>query len=108
MSTTKNSKTTSAGLEALPQIEETMTNMEFVKACRNVVKSLYGKALRAQSKHKADPKNQKLQNKYLERAREYYLISKLIHEFVHAKEAEAHGEPCLIIPLGERDPKDLN
>lgn len=96
----------SSGLEKLPRIEETMTNSEFVKACRRVIRSLHGKALRAKKKHESNLGNKNMSDDYLSKARDYYLFSKMVHFYTHHAAGDAMQNTIVIIP--KTDPKDMN
>lgn len=107
---TRNSKSTSDGrLDEYPQLEENMTNKEYVKTCRMVSALLKRRCLAAKRRCEnlaiADPARVELSEEFTDRAREFYLFNKMAQVFTQCLIAEASLKKLALPPA---DPKDVN
>lgn len=77
------------GLEDLPQLDETMSNEEFIGTCKSIVKKILDTAIDARNKYNLDKSNDELYSDYLRCAREYYIVEKMMvaYTFQVTKEA---------------------
>lgn len=94
-----------SGLEDEPRVDETMTNTEFVTVCRSVVKRLHGLTMKAKKKSESlsdGPERVRATKAYFERSREFYLMSRIISDFVMSK-TEQKFEKSFVVSKKQED-----